>query len=62
MNKICPTTGKTRYPSEKAAANGLLKFTERQPDYEGSSYLCMYCGEYHFGSKKPPKKGRRKRT
>lgn len=62
MNEVCPTTGKKMYASEKEATKGLQRFREREPDYEGESYLCLYCSGYHFGSRKPPVKKRRKRT
>jgi len=56
QNSICPTTGKRQYPSEQAATRGLEKFRERMPGYEGESYLCLYCGHHHFGSRKEPAK------
>ena len=59
---VCPTTGKTQYPSELAAEKGLKRFRERNPDYDGGAYLCLYCREYHFGSRKPLVRKRRKRT
>ena len=52
---ICPTTGKTKYKTEKAAADGLEKMQKHKPEYDGEPYFCMYCGDYHFG-KKPEKK------
>jgi len=57
---ICPTTGKTQYPSEQAARKGLQRFKEKIPDYEGEPYLCLYCGSHHFGSRK--KLDKRKRS
>lgn len=54
ISRICPTTGKTQYKSEQAARKGLERFRERMPDYEGEPYLCMYCGQHHFG--KPAKR------
>lgn len=62
MSDMCPTTGKRQYPSEKEATKGLKRFREKEPDYEGEPYLCLYCRRYHFGSRKPPVKRRRKRT
>jgi hypothetical protein len=56
---ICPTTGKTSYHSEKEAVKGLKRFLEKVPDYEGEPYMCMYCGSYHFGSRKKPDKRKR---
>jgi hypothetical protein len=62
LNKICPTTGKRQYQSDKEAQRGMEKFRERMPDYDGSPYLCLYCGCHHFGARKDPVKKRRKRT
>lgn len=60
---ICPTTAKTIYRNEQEANKGLEKFKEKIPSYDGESYYCFYCGNYHFGRKQDnPKPKQRKRT
>jgi hypothetical protein len=58
----CPTTGKKQYNSEKEAQKALHRFTERNPEYQGKPYLCMYCHSFHFGQRNKTEKKRRKRT
>ena len=60
---ICATTGKTIYKNEKEAQQGLERFLQKMPDYNGEPYFCLYCSNYHFGKKKDkPTKNKRKRT
>lgn len=63
MSKICATTGKVIYNTEKEAYKGLNNFLKQLSDYDGEPYYCFYCGFYHFGKKRDkPIKKKRKRT
>jgi hypothetical protein len=52
----CPTTGKTMYNNQKEAQKGLIRMVDHLPTYEGQTYFCLYCEQYHFGRKKQKKK------
>lgn len=57
----CPANGKIQYESEEDAIYAIPRIERKYGD-AGTPYYCMYCGKWHLGKRKPPRKKKRKRT